>query len=58
MYSLEELKSSAGVALYNHAKSLIPGGTQLLSKRPEMFAPRCLACLLLKGKRLPSMGSR
>jgi len=39
MYSLEELKSSAGVALYNHAKSLIPGGTQLLSKRPEMFAP-------------------
>ena len=39
MYSLDELKSSAGVALYNHAKSLIPGGTQLLSKRPEMFAP-------------------
>jgi len=39
MYSLGELKSSAGVALYNHAKSLIPGGTQLLSKRPEMFAP-------------------
>ncbi|MFN8705200.1 MAG: aminotransferase class III-fold pyridoxal phosphate-dependent enzyme [Planctomyces sp.] len=24
---------------YRHAKSLIPGGTQLLSKRPEMFAP-------------------
>lgn len=39
MYSLEELKSGAGVSLYNHAKSLIPGGTQLLSKRPEMFAP-------------------
>ncbi|MES2092058.1 MAG: aminotransferase class III, partial [Pseudomonadota bacterium] len=39
MYSLEELKNSQGVALYNHAKTLIPGGTQLLSKRPEMFAP-------------------
>ncbi|MBT9614051.1 MAG: aminotransferase class III-fold pyridoxal phosphate-dependent enzyme [Burkholderiales bacterium] len=39
MYSLEELKQSKGVALYSRAKSLIPGGTQLLSKRPEMFAP-------------------
>ena len=26
-------------ALYRHAKQRIPGGTQLLSKRPEMFAP-------------------
>jgi glutamate-1-semialdehyde 2,1-aminomutase len=26
-------------AAYEHAKELIPGGTQLLSKRPEMFAP-------------------
>ena len=25
--------------LYRHAKQRIPGGTQLLSKRPEMFAP-------------------
>ena len=39
MYSLEELKQSKGVALYGRARSLIPGGTQLLSKRPEMFAP-------------------
>jgi len=39
MYSLDELKSSKGLALYNCAKTLIPGGTQLLSKRPEMFAP-------------------
>ena len=39
MYSLEELKDASGVALYAQAKSLIPGGTQLLSKRPEMFAP-------------------
>ena len=25
--------------MYKNAKKLIPGGTQLLSKRPEMFAP-------------------
>ena len=28
-----------GQDLYRKAKKLIPGGTQLLSKRPEMFAP-------------------
>lgn len=39
MYGLDELKNSQGVALYRHAKSILPGGTQLLSKRPEMFAP-------------------
>ena len=25
--------------LYTYAKNRIPGGTQLLSKRPEQFAP-------------------
>ncbi|MGI6417393.1 MAG: aminotransferase class III-fold pyridoxal phosphate-dependent enzyme [Thermoguttaceae bacterium] len=30
---------SKGQQLYKLAKSLIPGGTQLLSKRPEMYAP-------------------
>lgn len=39
MYSLDELKKSQGVEFYNRAKTMIPGGTQLLSKRPEMFAP-------------------
>lgn len=39
MTSLEELMGGEGVALYRRAKELIPGGTQLLSKRPEMFAP-------------------
>lgn len=28
-----------GQRLYRHAKTRIPGGTQLLSKRPEMFLP-------------------
>ena len=30
---------SANQTLYRKAKTLIPGGTQLLSKRPEQFAP-------------------
>ena len=29
----------AGPALYSKARSIIPGGTQLLSKRPEMILP-------------------
>lgn len=29
-----------GQALYRKARTLIPGGTQLLSKRPEMFLPK------------------
>lgn len=33
------LKNGSGQKLYQQARSLIPGGTQLLSKRPEMFAP-------------------
>ncbi len=41
----KNIKRNAGVALgkgqklYNRAKMLIPGGTMLLSKRPEMFLP-------------------
>lgn len=31
--------SMNGSSLYQRTKQLIPGGTQLLSKRPEMFAP-------------------
>ncbi len=30
---------SEGHRLYNKAKELIPGGTQLFSKRPELYAP-------------------
>ncbi|MBU0677859.1 MAG: aminotransferase class III-fold pyridoxal phosphate-dependent enzyme [Verrucomicrobia bacterium] len=32
-------KANRGQQLYEKAKGLIPGGTQLLSKRPEMFLP-------------------
>jgi glutamate-1-semialdehyde 2,1-aminomutase len=31
--------SNAGPLLWEHAKTLIPGGNQLLSKKPERFAP-------------------
>jgi len=33
------IEIKAGQQLYDRAKKLIPGGTQLLSKRPEMFLP-------------------
>ena len=33
------MKIKIGPQLYQKAKKLIPGGTQLLSKRPEMFLP-------------------
>ena len=50
MYKLDDLKSGKGVALYNQAKTLIPGGTQLLSKRPEMFAPDVWPAFYAKAK--------
>src|SRR5437764_7466135 len=33
------LSTARGQELYRRAKQRIPGGTQLLSKRPEMFLP-------------------
>ncbi|MFN4762606.1 aminotransferase class III-fold pyridoxal phosphate-dependent enzyme [Gillisia sp. Q332] len=33
------MKQGTGQKLYEKAKTLIPGGTMLLSKRPEMFLP-------------------
>lgn len=37
--SQEDVTMGTGQDLYRKAKRLIPGGTQLLSKRPEMFLP-------------------
>lgn len=39
MVDINTLKNGKGPNLYEKAKKLIPGGTQLLSKRPEMFVP-------------------
>jgi glutamate-1-semialdehyde aminotransferase len=36
---MKDLNTVKNQKLYNEAKTLIPGGTQLLSKRPEMFLP-------------------
>lgn len=36
---LEKEPGNLTQELYRHAKGIIPGGTQLLSKRPEMMAP-------------------
>ena len=33
------MKKNSGPALWQHAKSIIPGGSQLLSKRSEQFLP-------------------
>ena len=33
------MKLNLGKNLYKKAKKIIPGGSQLLSKRPEMFLP-------------------
>ena len=33
------LEMGKGQKLYLKAKQIIPGGTQLLTKRPEMFLP-------------------
>lgn len=37
--SLNDSSRATGSKLYREAKRVIPGGTQLLSKRPEQFAP-------------------
>ena len=36
---MTDWRNSKGAELYSKAKTLIPGGTQLLSKRPEMYLP-------------------
>ena len=39
LLKIKEEQGTATQALYTHAKKVIPGGTQLLSKRPELYAP-------------------
>lgn len=43
-------KNGKGQMLYKKAKTLIPGGTQLLSKRPEMFLPEYWPAYYSKAK--------
>ncbi len=43
-------KTGKGQNLYNYAKNIIPGGTQLLSKRPEIFLPEYWPAYYSKAK--------
>ena len=36
---MSKTTSGSGQKLYKFAKTIIPGGNQLLSKRPEQFLP-------------------
>jgi glutamate-1-semialdehyde 2,1-aminomutase len=44
------MKTQKSQELYSKAKLIIPGGTQLLSKRPEMFAPDVWPAYFSKAK--------
>jgi glutamate-1-semialdehyde 2,1-aminomutase len=44
------ISSTAGQRLYAKAKQIIPGGTQLLSKRPEMVLPGFWPCYYSRAK--------
>lgn len=44
------IKMGSGQELYKKAKTLIPGGTMLLSKRPEMFLPEYWPAYFSKAK--------
>ncbi|MBM3775665.1 MAG: aminotransferase class III-fold pyridoxal phosphate-dependent enzyme, partial [Acidobacteria bacterium] len=39
LFGLSSRQLDRGQQLYRRARKIIPGGTQLLSKRPELFAP-------------------
>lgn len=44
------IKTKKGIKLWNKAKKLIPGGTQLFSKRSEMFLPELWPSYFKKAK--------
>ena len=45
-----KLSTAKGQELYRRAKRLIPGGTQLLSKRPELYLPEQWPCYYAKAR--------
>jgi len=51
---LDRFTSGFGQRLYRRAKSLIPRGTQLVSKRPEMFAPDIWPAYYKRANGLPA----
>ena len=49
-FGIDDLVHSVSQQVYRRAKQIIPGGTQLLSKRPEMFAPEVWPAYYSKAK--------
>lgn len=47
---MDKIRIGKGQKLYRQAKKVIPGGTQLLSKRPEMFLPNFWPAYYSKAK--------
>lgn len=47
---MSRIETGKGQKLYQEAKKIIPGGTQLLSKRPEMFLPDLWPAYYAKAK--------
>jgi len=52
----EESANMSGQELYRRAKLMIPGGSQLLSKRPEMFLPEQWPAYYSKAKGVETWG--
>jgi glutamate-1-semialdehyde 2,1-aminomutase len=50
MKQTERPEGNRGWQLYERAKQLIPGGTQLLSKRPELYLPQGWPCYYERAK--------
>lgn len=50
MNRTDKIQIGQGQKLYEKAKKIIPGGTQLLSKRPEMFLPELWPAYYSKAK--------
>ena len=47
---MKKLKRGISQKKYDYAKNIIPGGTQLLSKRPELFLPNLWTAYYKKAK--------
>ena len=47
---MKKLTRGLSQKYYDHAKTLIPGGTQILSKRPELFLPNHWPAYYTKAK--------
>ena len=52
MKAFEKMKNKDGVNLYKYAKTIIPGGTTLFSKRSELHLPDKWPAYFVKAKKI------